>query len=198
MRKWVEYSKYNESTKLNDYPRLVQRPSFNVGYYVFYVAYNFFAALQLALHKENCLTVLMALNVFNIGLHIFPSCLNNYDLCYLIPNWLYFSEYRYFVVQLHVYFCLSKVIQVFAICLLYDTFLFLRSKNNFDRSKNEQLSRNYQREIHTPHTHYMPRGLQNTTEIAAYEGETALKPVEKDVYYSSNYKINQSIYVVDI
>lgn len=181
------------------YPYLVERPRLNIAYYMFFVLYNFVGALRLVWRKENCIPVWIALGVFNIILHLFPSCLSNYDMWYLVPNWIYFSENIYLIsIYQHINFISSIVIQVLSVCLLLDTFLYLRTKNNFNRNMLERRCRS-QREIPTPHTHYLPRGFQDDSKDARDEVKTTLKSNEekKEVNILINNEKSQNIYVVD-
>lgn len=63
----------------------------------------------------------------------------------------------------------------------------------------ERRCRSSQREIPTPHTHYIPRGFQDHTKDARDEVKTPLKSDEnkKEVHISINNEKSQNIYVVD-
>lgn len=103
-----------------------------------------------------------------------------------------------YIYNININFCLSTVIQFLAIPLLFNTFMHLRTKNSFDRYMIERRGKTRQQENPTPHTHFIPRGLQDSTKIKAKDVLTdANSEKEADVLFSQDEK-KVNIYTVDV
>lgn len=110
-----------------------------------------------------------------------------------ILNYNFIKNYT----TIYVYVFPSKVIQFLAISLMFNTFLHLRTKNNFDRYMIERRSKSYEQEIPTPHTHFIPRGFEDSSKVKENAVLTGFKSEEEDDVLFSQDEKKVNIFTVD-